>query len=124
MLKNAHGPTPNKRLPVVDQRKVDPETLKAAQGLEAMFLDYMMQAMRKTVPKNEMNLENAATKIYRGMLDSEYAQTAAKQGQIGLADQIVAYLQADRYNEYREPEFHSGQKPSQRAKHSGNGGLP
>jgi Rod binding domain-containing protein len=95
---NLHKSTPDKRLPVVDKSKVDPETLKAAEGFEGMFLDYMMRIMRQTVPKNEMDLENGATEIYRGMLDSEYAQKAVHAGGVGLADQIVAYLEAQRYN--------------------------
>lgn len=89
--------TPDKRVPVVDKTKVDPITLKAAQGMEAMFLDYMMKTMRDTVPKSEMDLENAATGVYRSMMDTEVAQKAAKAGGIGLADQIIAYLEAQRY---------------------------
>jgi Rod binding domain-containing protein len=90
--------TPEKRLPVVDKSKVDPNTLKAAEGMEAMFLDYMMNVMRKTVPKEEMDLENTGTEVYRSMLDSENAQRAVRAGGIGLADQIVAYLESQRYN--------------------------
>lgn len=90
--------TPGNRLPVVDKSKVDPQTLKAAEGMEAMFLDYLMKVMRQSVPKNSMDLENGATEIYRSMLDSETAQRAARAGGVGLADQIVAYLEAQRYN--------------------------
>lgn len=89
--------TPERRLPVVDKDKVDPTIRKAAEGMEAMFLDYMMKVMRETVPKNEMDLESPATSIYRGMQDSEYAQKAAHQGGIGLADQLIAYLESERY---------------------------
>jgi Rod binding domain-containing protein len=83
---------------VVDKSKVDPQTLKAAEGMEAMFLDYMMNVMRKTVPKESMDLENTGTEVYRSMLDSEVAQKAARAGGVGLADQIVAYLESQRYN--------------------------
>jgi flagellar protein FlgJ len=89
--------TPEKRVAVIDRSKVDPETLKAAQGMETMFLDYMMKVMRQTIPKSEMDMESPATDIYRGMMDSEYAQRAAKAGGIGLADQIIAYLDQQRY---------------------------
>lgn len=91
--------TPDKRIPVLDRSKIPPELLKAAEGMEAMFIDYMMKVMRQTIPKSEMDLESPATSIYRGMLDSEYAQKAAKAGGIGLADQIIAYLEAQRYNQ-------------------------
>jgi Rod binding domain-containing protein len=89
--------TPDRRLPVVDKTQVDPQTLQAAQGMESMFLNYMLKVMRDTVPKNEMDLESPATGIYRGMQDTEIAQRAAHAGGIGLADQIVAYLESQRY---------------------------
>lgn len=66
--------------------------------MEAMFLDYMMNVMRKTVPKEDMDLENTGTEVYRSMLDSENAQKAVRAGGVGLADQIVAYLESQRYN--------------------------
>jgi Rod binding domain-containing protein len=44
-----------------------------------------------------MDLESPATEIYRGMLDSETAKSAAHGGGIGLADQIIAYLDSQRY---------------------------
>jgi Rod binding domain-containing protein len=90
--------SPTQVAPHIDKSKVNPEILKAAEGMEAMFLDYMMQVMRQTVPKNEMDLESPASEIYRGMLDSEYAQKAAHQGGIGLADQVIAYLDGQVYN--------------------------
>jgi Rod binding domain-containing protein len=66
--------------------------------MEAMFLNFMMDAMRKTVPKESMDLENTGTNVYRSMLDTEVSQKAAHAGGIGLADQIVAYLESQRYN--------------------------
>ena len=91
--------TPMRRDPVVDWKKVDPAVREAAKGMEAMFIDQMMQTMRKSVAKSEMSLDNGASEIYQGMLDSEYARRAAKAGGIGLAEQIVAYLDRNRYNE-------------------------
>lgn len=76
----------------------DPQTREAAEGMETMFLDYMFKVMRETVPKDELGLDNAATGIYQGMLDSEVAQKAARANGVGLADQIVAYLEARGYN--------------------------
>jgi flagellar protein FlgJ len=82
---------------VAQRSRVDPRMVEAAQGMEAMFLDYMMKVMRETVPKNEMDLESPATQVYRSMLDSEYAQRAARAGGVGLADQIIAYWDPQRY---------------------------
>jgi flagellar protein FlgJ len=87
-----------KRMPQIDRSKVNPEVLKAAEGMEAMFLDYLMKVMRETVPKNDMDLESPATNIYRSMMDSEIAQKAAHRGGIGLAEQIIAYLDSNRYH--------------------------
>ncbi len=89
--------TPAKRLPQVDVSQAPQPIREAAEGMESMFLDYMMKVMRQTVPKNEMDLENPATEVYRSMLDSETAKTAARTGGVGLADQIVAYMMAQRY---------------------------
>ncbi|MBL7715958.1 MAG: rod-binding protein [Bdellovibrionales bacterium] len=89
--------TPARRVEKVDRAKADPQNVKAAEGMEAMFLDYLMQVMRQTVPKNDMDLESPATGIYRSMQDSEIAQIAARNGGIGLADQIIAYLESQRY---------------------------
>jgi Rod binding domain-containing protein len=66
--------------------------------MEAMFLDFMMKVMRDTVPKSEMSLDSPATQIYTSMMDSETAQKAARAGGVGLADQIIAYWEADKYN--------------------------
>ncbi len=90
--------TPAHATPVIDRSQVDPQILEAAEGMEAMFIDYMMKVMRQTVPKNELDLESPATNIYRSMQDSEYAQKAAHHGGIGLADQIIAYLGTSGYH--------------------------
>ena len=89
--------TPNRRVAAIDRNKVDPEIRKAAEGMEAMFLDYLMKVMRQTVPKNDMDLESPATQVYRSMQDSDIAERAARTGGIGLSDQIIAYLEAQRY---------------------------
>lgn len=100
--------TPDRRLPVVDKNKVDPGLKAAAEGMEAMFLDYLMSVMRQTVPKESMDLESPATKIYQGMLDSETAVRAARQGGIGLADQIIAYMQMNQYTDRRGQDAPGG----------------
>jgi flagellar protein FlgJ len=87
-----------RRLPVVDRQKVDPNLVKAAEGMEAMFLDYLMKVMRDTVPSERTGADASAHQFYSGMRDSEFAQAAAKRGGIGLADQIIAYMESQRYN--------------------------
>ncbi len=69
---------------------------EAAEGLEALFISMMFEAMRKTVPKNDLDCESPATEIYRNMLDREIADKSAHQKGFGLAEQIVAYLSRDK----------------------------
>ena len=90
--------TPSHQIPVVDRSKVDPKLLEAAEGMEAMFIDYMMKVMRQTVPKNDLDLESPATEIYRSMMDSENSRKAAHAGGVGLSDQIIAYLNGRSYH--------------------------
>jgi flagellar protein FlgJ len=112
--------TPGNRMPKVDRSKVDPTMLQAAEGMEAMFLDLMMKAMRKTVPKSDMDLESPATEIYRGMLDAETVQKAAHSGGVGLADQIVAYLEGRGYTgKTGEPAAPVGRDGSGPDRHNG-----
>ena len=103
--------TPAKRVPIVDRSKVNPEIVKAAEGMETMFIDYMLKVMRETVPQNEMDLESPASQIYRSMLDSEFAEKASQHGGIGLADQIIAYLDTQRYNLPQGQGVPSKEKP-------------
>ncbi len=93
-------------------QKADPELVKAAQGMEAMFLDYLMNVMRQSVPESDLDLENSATKIYRSMLDSHLAETASHVGGVGLSDLIVEYMQAGRYNQKGEQSPQDAQIPT------------
>jgi len=90
---------------------VDPQIREAAEGLEAMFVNNMLTAMRGTVQESEFSLENPATKIYRGMLDSEVAGQIARNNSVGLADQIIAYLEQRSYNGKQAP-IHGRTKPA------------
>jgi Rod binding domain-containing protein len=77
-------------------RPVDPNSLpkdsplwQAAQGLEANFLKEMMKNMRKTVQESPEAQNNRGLQIFRGMLDEQYAEKAAKVQGVGLAELIV-----------------------------------
>ncbi len=96
--------------PQVNLDEVDPEVLKSAQGMEAMFVDLMLQSMRKTVPKNDLGLDSQATEIYQGMYDTEVADRAAKHGGLGIAEQVVAYLERAGYNVKRAKESPGGKQ--------------
>ena len=115
--------TPGHRLPMVDRSKVPPQLRQAAEGMEAMFLDYLMKTMRQTIQKNDMDLESPATEIYRGMLDSENSQKAARLGGVGLADQIIAYMSQESYTQGVGPAKPTGSYENQPSKALVHGGA-
>jgi hypothetical protein len=56
---------------------------------EANFLKEMLKNMRKTVQESPEMKNNRGFQIFRGMLDEQYAEIAAKTQGIGLAEIIV-----------------------------------
>lgn len=84
------------------------EMRKAAEGLEAAFTEQMVKSMRDTVEPSEFSLRNNASDIYQGMLDTEYAETAARANSLGLSEQIVDYWLRSQgqptYNNNRAPK--------------------
>ncbi len=107
---SARSPSPSVR------EQHDPELVKAAQGLEALFINQMLDAMRKTVPENPLSMENQATKIYRSLQDEQISEQAARNDGVGLATQIVDYMESQRYNQPKA----QGLAPSEQ---SGTGGT-
>ena len=80
------------RLPkpeVID--KNSPE-YQAAKGFEIHFMQEMMRNMRKTIQEDPAVANVPGHKIFQGMLDDQYAETAARTQGIGLAEMIVKQL--------------------------------
>jgi hypothetical protein len=73
-----------------------PDELAAARGLEAMLLDMMIQEMRKSVPENDIVPLSQGERIFRQMLDAEYARTISESGTLGIADLVVAQMKGKR----------------------------
>lgn len=75
------------------QAKADPgkATRQAAQQFEAMFMNLLLKSMREAMPDYDPGSSNA-TKMYRGMLDTEMSQKLAGKG-LGLADVMVRQLE-------------------------------
>jgi peptidoglycan hydrolase FlgJ len=57
--------------------------------MEAHFLKEMLKNMRKTVQESPEMQANKGYQVFRGMLDEQYAETAARTQGIGLAELIV-----------------------------------
>ena len=84
-----------KVLPLRNYRaEASPEELQAAQGIESLLIDHMIQEMRKTVPDNDIIPVSHGEKVFRQMMDSEYANTLARSGMIGIADQVLAEMKS------------------------------
>jgi flagellar protein FlgJ len=84
------------RLPIPPERPATPEEVAAARGIEALMVDLMIQEMRKTVPENDLIPVSHAEKIYRQMLDSEYAKAMTDAGTLGVADLVLAQIKGRR----------------------------
>lgn len=59
---------------------------------EALFLNQLIGAMRKTVAKGGLIPEGQGEKVYQSMLDTEYAQRMADSEQMGLSKVIYEHL--------------------------------
>lgn len=69
-------------------QKTESPLREAAEGMEANFMKELIRNMRNTVGESEEDKNNKTLQIFRGMLDDEYAEKAAKTNSIGLADVI------------------------------------
>ena len=70
----------------------NPQLKEVAQKYEAMFLNQLIGAMRKTVTKGNLVPESHADRVYQGMMDQEHAAKMAESDQIGLAKMIYEHL--------------------------------
>lgn len=81
----------------VSLEKQQEQLREAALDLEALFLQQLVSAMQRTVPREDGVFgQSKAEELFRGMLDEEWANLMAKSGDIGLArdlyDQLVQSL--------------------------------
>lgn len=65
---------------------------KACQDFEAIFIQSMFQAMRKTIPEGGLFEQDHATKMYQEMLDQEMATKISRHQSLGLADQMYRQM--------------------------------
>lgn len=66
---------------------------KVTQDFEAIFIESMFKAMRKTIPDGGLFERDNAHEIYQEMLDREIAGDMARHQSIGLADQMYEQIQ-------------------------------
>lgn len=77
-------------VPRVDVVQSDDELKAVTREFESLLLHQLIKSMRRTVP--ESPLTSHGERIFRDMLDMEYARRIAQAGGIGLADILYKSL--------------------------------
>lgn len=62
---------------------------KACSEFESLFLHYLFQTMRKTVPKTELFSGGYGEEIYTSMMDQELAKELSSRKDTGIADLLL-----------------------------------
>ena len=75
----------------------DKDAWAACCQFEAIFLQQMMQAMRKTVPESGLMPRSYASSTYDSMMDQAIAESGSKNAPLGLAMNMYRQLERDGY---------------------------
>jgi len=86
--------------------KAEKKLKEVCEDFESVFISYVLSQMRKSSEsENELLNENStAMKIYKGMLDEEYALQMARSGQIGIANMLFEQLRTGLIQQNSETE--------------------
>jgi flagellar protein FlgJ len=76
----------------VNDPKYLAQVKNVSREFESIFLNYMLQQMRKTVPEDTLTGDSAAKDIFLGMQDEETSKELSKAGGIGLAAILYSQL--------------------------------
>jgi flagellar protein FlgJ len=74
----------------IDKQKEKIKTV--AKSFESLFVNHMIGEMRKTVNKSEFMPESQGERVYRSMLDTEYAKQISEADQLGLSKLVYDHL--------------------------------
>jgi len=77
-----------------DGNAKDPALWEVSQKFEAMLMQQMMSAMRKTVPASGLLPSGFAGDMYASMFDQAIAETGSKSGSLGIAENIYRHMSA------------------------------
>ncbi|MDX8412629.1 MAG: rod-binding protein [Mariprofundales bacterium] len=73
----------------------DEKLWQASLKFESVFMQQMMESMRKSVPESGFMPHGFAEKSYQSMMDQAIADTGSKQGSLGIASSIYHQLKHD-----------------------------
>ena len=68
---------------------------ETASEFEAIFIQQMLKTMRKTSLESGFIKKSEGEKIFRSMLDEQYAILSAKSGRLGLGEMIYQQLKSN-----------------------------
>jgi len=83
---------PLKKIGQAADKTKEAELKKACQGFEAIILQQMLTAMRKSVPKDGLLTSGYSQEMYQSMYDEGLAKEMASGRGIGLADALYQQL--------------------------------
>jgi len=89
VLLNASQKTPDTTGSMKDKESLK----KSCRDFEAIFIQSLFKAMRKTVPDSGIFEENNSSEMYKDMLDQEIATKIAQKQSIGLAEQMYRQME-------------------------------
>lgn len=75
----------------------DPALWEVSLKFEAMLMQQMMSAMRKTVPQDGVISSGFANEMYTSMFDQAVAETSSKTGSMGIAESIYRQMSGDNF---------------------------
>ena len=85
---------PQKPVEQLATQSSNPERLKqVSQDFEALLIQSMFKAMRRTIPEGGLFTRDTSHRIYEDMLDAEISKAMAKKRQLGIADTIYEQVQ-------------------------------
>lgn len=95
-LKDLSAAMPPPPRQVQSERPPTEDELEAAQGMEAIMANMLIEQMRKSVPDSEFMPKSQGERIFESMLDYEYAQTLSRAGSLGFSELILAEMRRNR----------------------------
>ena len=84
-----------RELPDAKVKKDDTSLREVSNEFEAIFIQQMLKTMRKTSFESDFNKKSEGEKIFRSMLDEQYAILSAKSRRLGLGEMIYQQLKSN-----------------------------
>jgi len=84
-----------RQIPDAKGKTDDARLREASNEFEAIFIQQMLKTMRKTSLESDFIKKSEGEKIFRSMLDEQYAILSAKSGRLGLGEMIYQQLKSN-----------------------------